>query len=523
VAIAALVIGLAVTGVLTALSSEVYVRNQHRLLRLRARDATAVLTAALPSIQTPLASAAELADATGGSAQKFRAFATPYLLPKGQFVSLSIWNLRDLSRGPVAVAGAKPYLAMNSAAVPAFFSRVKRATSLSVLNFLHQPLPRLGYGYSTRALPGEYAAYAESPLPRSKYAPVGKGSSFGGLRYAIYLQQTRPMDLLATNVHHLPLAGDIATERVAFGDSSFILQIATVRSLSGSLPQQLPWIIAIGGTLISLAAAGSALRLTQRRRNAEQLAEELEVVAEENQRLFTEQRTIAQTLQHALLPEALPQLPGIEASGRYEAGERTVDIGGDWYDVIALSEGCLLLVVGDVSGRGLRAATTMASLRFAIHAYATQGDPPEVILSKLSSLVNVAREGQLATILCAKIDVARRQVDMASAGHLPALLIDDGQARFLQAPTGIPVGVDTDARYAASTFELPGGATLLAYTDGLVEKRGEHLDQGLGRLRDDAVRSRQVALPDLLSNLVADLASGPAKDDIAIVGIRWTN
>ena len=118
----------------------------------------------------------------------------------------------------------------------------------------------------------------------------------------------------------------------------------------------------------------------------------LERIAEENRRLYSEQRTIAQTLQHALLPEALPKIQGVETGARYEAGVEGVDIGGDWYDLIALDDHRLLLVVGDVSGRGVRAAATMASLRYAIHAYAAQNDPPATILTKLSKLVNVGSD-----------------------------------------------------------------------------------------------------------------------------------
>ena len=100
-----------------------------------------------------------------------------------------------------------------------------------------------------------------------------------------------------------------------------------------------------------------------------------------------------------------------------------VDIGGDWYDVIDVGGGQVILVVGDVSGRGLRAATEMASLRYAIRAYAAQGDPPEVILSKLSRLINLVRDGHFATVLCGLVNVAERRVTFANAGH-PSPLLD---------------------------------------------------------------------------------------------------
>lgn len=517
-----LIVGLVITGILTALSRDVYVHNEHRLLRLRVRDATSLITTVLPSVQTPLASAAELSDATGGSAARFRAFANNYVGPRREFVSMSLWDLRHPNRGPLAVVGTPPALAAASAAArAAFLARIERSPTLSVLGLLTGSSPRLGYGYSIPNLPTRFAAYGEAAVARNRYQPVGPGSPFTGLKYTLYLNRVAPQNLLATNVRRLPLSGDVSTQRVAFGDSAFVLSMSSPGPLSGTLPRALPWIILIGGALLSLTAAGGVLRLSQRRRNAEELALELRTVARENRRLYAEQRTIAQTLQHALLPDRLPQVDGIETAGRYEAGEQDIDIGGDWYDVLALEGRRLLLVVGDVSGRGLRAATTMASLRFAIHAYAAQHDPPERILSKISGLISIAREGQLATVLCAQIDIDRHEVSIASAGHLPLLLMAEGESRYLQVPAGLPTGIDGGARYRAATFSVPARATLVGFTDGLVERRGEHLDQGLDRLRDAAAHP-QVALPALLSNLVADLSGGGAKDDIAIVGVRWT-
>lgn len=520
VAALTLLIGLIITAVLTALSSSVYSHNEQRLLRLRVRDAGALFATALPAVQTPLASAAELAEATGGSPSKFRTFGASYAGPGRGFASLSLWDLRDLARGPLAVVGVLPELAVEPKRIGPFFAQVYHGTKLSVIGLLNTNKPRLGYGYSTPGV-SRYAAYAETALPRSRYTPAQPGSPFTGLRYVIYLNAATPSELLATDVHHLPLTGGV-TQRVPFGDSAFVVTMAARGSLAGGLPQELPWIIAIGGLLLSLAAAAGALRLTERRLRAERLAGELELVATENRQLYAEQRGIAQTLQHALLPEELPQVPGIQASGQYRAGDRSVDIGGDWYDVIAVDENSLLVAVGDVSGRGLRAATTMAALRFAIQAYAAEEHSPDLILGKLAGLLSLTREGQLATALCARIDVRRRSVTVSSAGHLPPLLLSGNEARYLEVPVGVPIGVDPRAKYGVTTYPVEPGATLLAFTDGLVERRGEQLDDGLARLRDAAM-GNGLALGPLLGKLVADLSEGGAKDDIAIVGLRWTS
>ena len=520
---ATLIIGLVVTLALALVSHSQYTSNETRLLKLRVRDAGALVTAATPNIETPLASAAELADATNGNVQKFKRFAAPYLLTGAlhQFASVSLWKLSALNAGPVAVTGTPPKLAASPSAAAAFLAKAAHTPTLSVTGLLQPPSARLGYAYATTS--GGYVAYGESLLPASRRSRLQSNSAFANLDYAIYLGAgQRPQQLLVTNLAHLPPPPPMDAETLPFGTSSVTLVMSSRVPLAGSLPQRLPWIIAVLGVLLSIAAALLTLRLTQRRRDAEQLAGELDVSARENRRLYAEQRGIAQTLQHALLPEKLPQVPGMVASALYEAGEQGVDVGGDWYDLIEVGHRSLLLVVGDVSGRGLRAATTMASLRYAIRAYAAQGDAPEQILNKISRLVNVAESGQLATVLCAVVDVDARRITVTSAGHLPPLLISNGQSSYVDAEIGVPIGVESGSSYASTTISAPEGATFVAFTDGLVELRGESLDQGLARLREVATR-QSAGLPDLLSTLVCELPHGSSEDDIAIVGVRWTS
>jgi serine phosphatase RsbU (regulator of sigma subunit) len=384
------------------------------------------------------------------------------------------------------------------------------------------PSRRLGYAFRNPGPSGRYVVYAEKTIPSNRRSKIRRNTAFSDLNYALYLGRSeQPQNLLLTSVNRLPLPGRQASLTVAFGDNALTLAISPRQALSGGLPQRLPWIIAIGGIILAIGASVVTSRLIRRRRDAEDLAGRLETSADENRRLYAEQRSIARTLQHAMLPEALPEVRGLEASARYEAGEQGMEIGGDWYDLIPIDDRRLLLVVGDVSGRGLRAATTMASLRYAIHAYAAQNDPPATILTKLSRLVSVGDSGQLATILCALVDVDGHTVTVTSAGHLPPLLISDGQARYVESEVGLPIGVETQVSYSSTTVTATGRATLLAFTDGLVERRGESLDAGLARLRE-AARSHDSELPELLRELVTDLHHEPSEDDTAIVGLRWT-
>ena len=520
-AVAVLVVGLAVTAVLTTVTYTSYTRNETRLLRLRARDIATVLTSALPTIQTPLASATALADATHGDQQKFTRLVAPYV---GQgngrpFVSVSLWRVHPALSGPIAVVGSPPTLPPRGPQAAAFFRNASAGGKLSVIGLVR--MRRLGYAF-TGQVPGPYVAYGESALPRGSYAPVPNNSAFADLDFALYLGfSANPPDLLIASVRRLPLSGTLTTVRVPFGDTYFTVMVAARQPLAGALPQRLPLAIGIVGTLLTLAAGALAIRLIERRRSVERLADQLEQVADENRRLYAEQRTIAKTLQHALLPEALPQFPGLQVSARYEAGCEGVDIGGDWYDLIALDDRRLLLVVGDVSGRGLRAATTMALLRFAIHAYHAQGDDPATFLPKLSGLVSVGTDRQLATVLCLLIDVTRREISITNAGHLPPLLIGAEDSHYIESQVGLPVGVDREAAYSSSTFAAPPGATLLAFTDGLVERRGESIEVGLERLRS-SVAANHVGLEQLVTHVLEDLRDD-AVDDTAVAAIRWTN
>jgi serine phosphatase RsbU (regulator of sigma subunit) len=520
-----MIVGLAVTAALALVSHSQYTNNQKRLLGLRVRDAGALVTEAAPSIQTPLASASELADVTGGNARRFAHFAAAYVgaAPRKQFASMSVWKLGSPQLGPVAVAGVAPKLARSPATAAALFARAAKTPGLDVTGLLSLPDPRIGYAVVAPGFSGAYVAYGESPLPASRRSRLQSSSQFAGLHYAIYLGAgTQTSNLLVTDVSRPPPPGVRRQVVVPYGNAQFTLVMSTQHSLAGSLPQELPWIITVAGVLLTAIATAMTILLLKRRRDAEQLAGELDVIARENQALYAQQRGIAQTLQHALLPDRLPQVPGVETSARYEAGEAGVDIGGDWYDVIDLDDGRLLLVVGDVSGKGLRAATTMALLRYAIHAYAAQHDDPEVILNKLSYLVSTGDSGQLATILFALIDVSQREISLTSAGHLPPLLIQNGDGRFVQPEIGLPIGVEAGSSYRSTKLTAPPAATLLAFTDGLVEHRGEDLDESLARLRRAAV-GQHASLPDLLGRLMDELQSGAAADDIAVLGLRWTS
>jgi serine phosphatase RsbU (regulator of sigma subunit) len=493
-------VGLAVTAAFALTSLALYNRNETRVLNLRVRELGLVLSAAVTTTQTPLASAAELADATDGNPQKFRAFMAPYVGPGRQFVSASLWPLTGKRLAPTTVTGAKPALLSLPEQARRFFARARHESLLNVTGLLASAKPGLGYEYATPGAKRGFAAYAESVLPADRRSKLSSNSAFSDLNYVLYLGRSRRTeDLLVTSLRHLPATGRQASDVVPFGDDEFTLVVT---------PQG------------SLAAALMTDRLARRRQHAEDLARDLDRVATENREMYAEQRSIAETLQHALLPDELPELPGLQVSALYVPAASGIDVGGDWYDIVAAGEGQVFVMIGDVSGHGLRAATTMASLRHAALAYAAQDYSPAAVLSKLSDFVNSTAHDYFATMLCALIDVQAHRLTVSSAGHMAPLLIDHEQTRFVEFDVNVPIGVRRVSPYGEATISVNPDTTLIAFTDGLVERRGEIIDTGLARLRD-AAGARGLALSELLQALARELSSDDHHDDTAIVGVRW--
>jgi serine phosphatase RsbU (regulator of sigma subunit) len=299
---------------------------------------------------------------------------------------------------------------------------------------------------------------------------------------------------------------------VPFGDTQLRLEFASRANLAGWLSTNLYWIIALGG-VAAAALAGFTLQWIATRRDR------AAALAAENAELYREQRNIAVTLQHSLLPEELGSIPDVEVVARYEPAAARTAVGGDWYDAMPVPGGGLFVVVGDVSGHGIKATATMASLRFAARAYAADGGDPALVLSKLGMLLDVGSGAEFATVLCARLDPARSKLVLANAGHPSPLLVDAAGPRFVAVPHGPPIGVPNGA-YQQVEVDLAATGTLVAFTDGLVERRGESIDDGLARLLD-SIPDTDGLLIDLVSSLAdAALAAGH-DDDLAILGVRW--
>jgi phosphoserine phosphatase RsbU/P len=231
-------------------------------------------------------------------------------------------------------------------------------------------------------------------------------------------------------------------------------------------------------------------------------------------------RDAALALQRSLLPTRLPSAPGVDMAARYVPGHHT-GVGGDWYDVFTLPSGWLGVVIGDVSGHGLRSAVVMGRLRSALRAYALECDDPADALTRLDAKVRHFETGSLATVLYSMISPDRDTLLVSMAGHLPPLLATPGQpAVRLSIPVELPVGTGIDAKRGTTSVPLPKQASLVLYTDGLIERREEPITVGLERLRKATHHSSAEAM---CYELMAHVAPSHPTDDIALLAVRRLN
>jgi PAS domain S-box-containing protein len=238
-------------------------------------------------------------------------------------------------------------------------------------------------------------------------------------------------------------------------------------------------------------------------------------------RVYEREHKIAETLQRSLLPDHLPTLPGLDVAARYLPAASEAEVGGDWYDVIPMAGGAVGLVMGDVAGKGLAGASMVGRLRSALRAYALEGHDAARVVEQLNRLLwTEAEDSQMATMLYLIVDPAASSVRWVNAGHPAPLMVVGGEPSFLEGASSVPLGVLPFPTYEEASAPMNPGSTLLLYTDGLVERPGENIDDGMAEL---AARVREAPEdPDALcDHLLATLVpAGGAMDDVAILTLR---
>ncbi|MFE4966655.1 SpoIIE family protein phosphatase [Streptomyces sp. NPDC056660] len=325
--------------------------------------------------------------------------------------------------------------------------------------------------------------------------------AFGGRRLAIYLLQDRhlylaweygfptgflaPFDGVGLDAR-IPGVETLTTGRPLFFES--------MRQLTDTYPDLALDAVVGARAFLPLIASGRPVGscilgfdvergfTTEERTVLTALAGLIAHAMERAQRYDTE-AALARGLQQALLPRRLSTHPQVETAGRYLPGTQGMDVGGDWYDVIEAGDG-LALVIGDVQGHGVQAAATMGQLRSVVRAFALGDRPPDEVLSSTNHLLIDLDPGQFASCCYLRLDPATGLVRIVRAGHPPPLLrAPDGRTRVVDIAGGVVLGVDPRARYPVTELELEPDAILALYTDGLVERPGEDIDDGITALR----------------------------------------
>jgi phosphoserine phosphatase RsbU/P len=285
----------------------------------------------------------------------------------------------------------------------------------------------------------------------------------------------------------IPLGADFAG-RVAASREPLILDTVdhtTVRNpllVDRGVRSMLGVPLLVGGKVIGVLHVGSRSGRAFGQHDVEllQLAADRAALAVHSM-MSQDDALAAVALQRSLLPTALPAVPGLDLAALYVTGSGTV--GGDWYDVFILPDGRLGVVVGDVAGSGLEAAVIMGRMRSALRAYVLEAAAPATALSLLDRTIQYFEPEAMATVLYGLYDPETAEFEVSLAGHLPPVLAAPGeQAAPLSIQPDPPIGTADDPQRHSAAIFIPPGALLCCFTDGLVERRGEVLDQGIGTL-----------------------------------------
>ncbi len=236
-------------------------------------------------------------------------------------------------------------------------------------------------------------------------------------------------------------------------------------------------------------------------------------------RSFDVERQIALALQHNLLPDRVPGIDGLDVSVRYRASAEHAEVGGDFYEIFTLGESSIVIAIGDVVGHSLEAAMVMAQLRTGIRSYMLEGHGPTAMLERLNNLLLRFHPDVTATVCCLVFDRTTQTCEIANAGHPPPLIANADGAEYI-VTTGQLLGIEGEPA-PTQLFVLRAGDVLLLYTDGLIERRRETIDDGLARLLNSALNNGG-SLEAFCDRVLRE--AGPAKptDDIAMVAIRPT-
>jgi len=506
VTIAVVVVGLALTALMTWAAARAHDNNEQRLLEEQAEEVTAVLQQAVPVVTGKAQEAARIAallqDDPGAIADELAGDVGE----QARFGTITVERAGD--DAPLVSVGVESALTAEQRRTAATTAAATPEV-VHVTGLLEGDAPRIVYSAAAPTDP-DVVAHAEQLLNPERITRTREGEAFVGVEVALYLGEDESTErLLLASTPDLPIEGRRTTRTIPLGDATMRLAVGPRETLGGGLLAVFPWLTAGAGVVSTLFGAVLVETLHRRRRDAEAFTDELH-------ELYQREHAIAHTLQHSLLPTHLDRLEGIEVAARYFAGAAGTEIGGDWYDVITHGDR-FTVVVGDVVGRGVQAASVMAAMRYGTHAVAGQQTDPAGVLGAVNRLEHI--RGDFVTMLCGRVDPATRTVSFASAGHPCPLLIEPDGARFLECVAGPPVGFLEDVDYTSTTEVIPPGSVLLLFTDGLYERRGESIETGLERLRSLA-DGLTGTIDEILDRVAEVMLRDGVRDDTAMLAFR---
>ena len=323
------------------------------------------------------------------------------------------------------------------------------------------------------------------------------------------VMRTGESDLIAEITDEMLVAGAVDAEHLAIARALHLRSAVTVPLVArGRVLGVLTWVSAESER--HFTADDLAL--------AEELAHRA-AVSLDNSELHSQTLAAAVQLQHAVLPQSLPTSPRWELGHHYSPAGRT-EVGGDFYDAVELADGRLMMFMGDVMGRGVAAAAAMAQVRAAVRAYAAIDPRPAQVLDKLDRMFELYGSEQLVTLLYLLADPDRDELVIGNAGHPPPVLVRcDGTAERLPSADGPPLGVGSAPR-GEHVVRLEVSDTIVAFTDGLIERRGEDITDGQERLTAAVLALGRRPLPELVLAVVERVGDPSRDDDIAVLGVR---
>lgn len=244
-----------------------------------------------------------------------------------------------------------------------------------------------------------------------------------------------------------------------------------------------------------------------------------------NASTFAREHTIAETLQRSILPDTLPQIPGLDLAVRYLPGTEGADVGGDWYDAFVVRDGSVALVMGDVAGHSIGSASVMGQLRSVLRAYAIDNPDPGHVLWRTNTAVSRLLPQALASAVYLVLDLTTGELRYANAGHPPPVLITaDGRAGFLDDTAGIMLGASVDTGFTTGTRRLSLRTALLCYTDGLIEHRHRDISEGLAVLAESLSGSASSSAEKICTIAQgALLGAAQRADDVCLLAARRTD